>query len=276
MDERDQGEGSGGGGGGQGADDNENDAPAAAMAQTPTPPQSPFANSPMYDPTSPVDAPNGDQDQQREHGEGGEWQAVQDDEGRTYYYNSVTGESSWEAPPGFTAAAASVDLASVDAAASGDDQAVHSAQQDAAAAVAEAEREEVRWTGYKDDEGRTYYYNEGTGETQWERPAEGPGIIVVEEEDMEAEEGNVPEGGEGREGGEEDDDAAAPQDEAAAAEGMAVEEDKKMEQEEEKEEQRDPKEVALEEAEKALARPDAVLEHGASFCFFGFKYILVW
>lgn len=31
----------------------------------------------------------------------GDWTAYQDDEGRTYYYNSVTEESSWDVPPGF-------------------------------------------------------------------------------------------------------------------------------------------------------------------------------
>ena len=31
----------------------------------------------------------------------GQWQAVVDDQGRTYYYNSISGQSQWEKPPGF-------------------------------------------------------------------------------------------------------------------------------------------------------------------------------
>ena len=30
-----------------------------------------------------------------------EWEEVQTDHGRTYYHNTVTGETSWEPPPGF-------------------------------------------------------------------------------------------------------------------------------------------------------------------------------
>ncbi|CAK7905846.1 pre-mRNA-processing protein Prp40p [[Candida] anglica] len=60
------------------------------------------------------------------------WEAVVDDEGRTYYYNTVTQETSWTNP------------------------AVKSSG----------------WKAYKTDEGKEYYYNESTGETTWETPDE--------------------------------------------------------------------------------------------------------
>ena len=30
-----------------------------------------------------------------------QWEAITDEEGSVYYYNRVTGESAWEAPPGW-------------------------------------------------------------------------------------------------------------------------------------------------------------------------------
>lgn len=60
------------------------------------------------------------------------WEQAQDDQGRVYYYNTATNETSWENP-----------LA-----------------------------QSLLWKEYKSDDGRPYYYNETTGETTWEKPAE--------------------------------------------------------------------------------------------------------
>lgn len=60
------------------------------------------------------------------------WEQAQDDQGRVYYYNTATNETSWENP-----------LA-----------------------------QSLLWKEYKSDDGRPYYYNETSGETTWERPAE--------------------------------------------------------------------------------------------------------
>lgn len=62
------------------------------------------------------------------------WQEVKDDQGRTYYYNPTTQETSWENP---------------DAAPAG-----------------------LSWKTYKTEDGKEYYYNETSGETTWEKPAE--------------------------------------------------------------------------------------------------------
>lgn len=61
------------------------------------------------------------------------WQEVQDDQGRVYYYNTVTQETSWENPEALLS---------------------------------------LSWKEYKTEDGKEYYYNEVTGETTWERPAD--------------------------------------------------------------------------------------------------------
>ena len=42
----------------------------------------------------------GEQEEEDEEGadEAGEWEEAQDDSGNTYYYNTATGETSWENP----------------------------------------------------------------------------------------------------------------------------------------------------------------------------------
>lgn len=64
----------------------------------------------------------------------GDWEAVSDDQGRTYYYNLKTQETSWTLP--------------------------------------EDSSETSKWIEYETDDGKKYYYNESTGETTWDRPAE--------------------------------------------------------------------------------------------------------
>ncbi|KAG2732558.1 hypothetical protein G9P44_004975 [Scheffersomyces stipitis] len=66
-----------------------------------------------------------------------EWEKVTDNEGRVYYYNSKTKETSWTLPQ----SESSVSSGS-------------------------------KWQEYATDDGRKYYYNESTGETTWEMPQE--------------------------------------------------------------------------------------------------------
>ncbi|QWU88129.1 hypothetical protein CA3LBN_002394 [Candidozyma haemuli] len=75
------------------------------------------------------------------------WQEAQDDQGRTYYYNVTTHETSWEKP--------------AEPSSSGS------------------------WKAYKTEDGRDYYHNEETGETTWERPSGfgEQGDVNMEEEE---------------------------------------------------------------------------------------------
>lgn len=75
------------------------------------------------------------------------WAAYQDTEGRTYYANAATGESSYEAP--------------------------------AIPVSAQAPALPDGWSAYTDAEGRTYYANVATGETSWEPPASSPPVSAV-------------------------------------------------------------------------------------------------
>ena len=216
----------------------------------------------------------------------GGWQAFQDDEGRTYYYHAEREETQWEAPEGFVPAApgARVELGgrdqgavpggAADAAADAATGARAAPAQEQAPATAQDER---RWVGYRDDEGRTYYFNEATGETQWERPAEGPDVVVVEEEDMEAEafeadasSSQQQTGDGGRASSEppmEEGEYVADDGAMEVDDGETVERKAGMEVEEQvpEEEMKDPRQVALEKAEEALTARDAVMELGESF-----------
>jgi TH1 protein/WW domain len=125
-----------------------------------------------------------------------DWSAHYDDEGRLYYYNSVTEESAWEAPTdeGFHPPPAEPPpVATVPAASADTEPAIRTAEvteppDSAAAAAAERAADveegtegtsaaapaihtvETPWVAYKDEEGREYYYNLESGETQWDKP----------------------------------------------------------------------------------------------------------
>lgn len=74
------------------------------------------------------------------------WEELKDDEGRLYYYNSETQETTWELPEGATLLAVAADT--------------------------EEPQRIGEWQVFHDDEGREYYYNERREETTWDRPSE--------------------------------------------------------------------------------------------------------
>jgi hypothetical protein len=84
-----------------------------------------------------------------------QWTPILDESsGQTYYYNTVTGETSWEAPAAVTndnLQATSVSLP-------------------------------PGWTQlYDEGSGTYYYYNEHTGLTSWEVPEASPAAVVIEQ-----------------------------------------------------------------------------------------------
>ena len=154
------------------------------------------------------------------------WSAFYDDEGRLYYHNSETGESSWEPP----------------------EEGFHPPPPPSNAS----------WVAYQDDEGRTYYFNTETEETQWEKP-EG----FVEEEA--APEGGGEAMDAAPETAPEDPivtESKPPQDEDVVMEDEVEQPTVEPEDEppEPEEPPVDPAVLRLAQAKEALGRPDSVLE----------------
>lgn len=73
------------------------------------------------------------------------------DDGYTYYYNTITGESKWDKPEGFQGASSA------------------SAQTQQTGSTSDC-----AWMEAVSPDGFTYYYNTETGESSWEKPADFP------------------------------------------------------------------------------------------------------
>lgn len=175
-----------------------------------------------------------------EEGEPHEWSAYWDAEGNLYYYNSVTGESAWDAPEKFNPPPAKEET--VGASEEQQSQATVSAGDETAAGS---------WTAHKTDDDQEYFYNADTGETTWERPQ---GVVIGDGEQADA----SPQRQESPSTAaipmevDNEEQKASSDDEKRPAE---VEESNK---EEEVVVQMDPAEVA----EAALKKPDAIMERG--------------
>jgi hypothetical protein len=81
-----------------------------------------------------------------------DWAQYATAEGQAYFYNSATGETSWEAPAELTASAQAVESAAPTAVAS------------------ESSAADSSWGEYFDGDGNKYYYNTVTAETSWDPP----------------------------------------------------------------------------------------------------------
>ncbi|KAG7365368.1 TH1 protein [Nitzschia inconspicua] len=213
-----------------------------------------------------------------------DWSAFKDDEGRLYFYNNVTGESSWEAPEeGFNPPPPDNDVDDVgeevekqttdktgvvstneqpdDMTDQQIDLSTTPAEESAEpSAITEQEAEEDPpmagdWVEYKDDEGRAYYFNTVSQETTWDRP---PEFDAIEND-----------GKTKREIRDDDTVDMSPDRPQSPSMGeMAPEsptEDAPMNdiaEEHVEAEEIDPSVKRLEDAKLALSQPDAIMEHG--------------
>lgn len=171
-----------------------------------------------------------------------DWSAFYDAEGNIYYYNSVSGESAWDAPEKFNPPPAKEEAA----AEGGSAEEVQQPASSEGAATG-------TWTAHKTDDGQEYFYNAETGETTWEQPE---GVVIRDDEEAAAA-GLSPER-------QESPSTAAILMDVDETKPAGDDEEQKPEVEEKKEEvvvEIDP----AEKAEAALKNPDAVMERGRCY-----------
>ena len=129
------------------------------------------------------ESPDDDNDHHRDETLPAPWEAYQDDEGRTYYFNADTGETTWDKPM----SGVEVDEGDQDyeqqqqqqgdemenkeeKGGGGGDAGEERASDQAMKEEEKNQENEGEWIAYQDDEGREYYYNTVTQVTQWDKP----------------------------------------------------------------------------------------------------------
>ena len=103
------------------------------------------------------------------------WDKYDDEEGRRYYSNNSTQESSWVAPEGSTGGSASASGKSVP---TYSNPMKTTKAKETGATVALKKKHHARnstklppdWNKYNDDEGQRYYTNDKTQESSWDAP----------------------------------------------------------------------------------------------------------
>jgi len=176
------------------------------------------------------------------------WEMFQDDDGNVYYFNNQTEETQWHKPDGFDDSAVAVEASQKQ---KPDNEFSSSPPSASADGAHQAERS---WEKYKDDEGRIYYYNTTTEETQWEAP-EGFVEKNNDDEDDYEEKNDEFQASPVRPPSPMEDDNSEENDDERAT---------KKEEEKEPEPEIDPVVKRVMDAEEALNKPDSVLEPGCT------------
>lgn len=86
----------------------------------------------------------------------GSWAQMKDEDGNIYYYNTITGETSWHPPEEMAL------------------DGISSHQHETEGQIRNGD-----WIQLQDDGGNFYWYNEVTGESSWELPVEDPELYAM-------------------------------------------------------------------------------------------------